>query len=325
MRIRCIAVMFLCALLLSSCTAGPVAPIVTQDASLPAPQEENLRVTETASTLWFRFRDEAYLAPASRVVTASPTVSYEHALLDALLAGPGSAASELQGLFPPGTRVLSTHREGRRLFVTLSKEIMHRFADETDAWQSDPVRLGEIRVRRALAMEAIVATVTENCEIDSVVILVEQTATALDSLRLRQGYYRLGTGDDMALADELTRDDAWLLTPARTAEIILQCWQDRDFARLYRYTARTEAVSAHPLEEAAFQEEMTDMPHLLTAELSHASVNAAGDRAVFALDVTLLEHGQPVERNGAVLQLIRQGGVWRIPAEQLTRWKEAAP
>ena len=307
----------LCALLLGGCIVPPeaaVTPSASPDA-LPLPQSEAVRTQDAVSTLWFRYLDEPRLMAETRVIASSPTVSYEQALLDALIAGSAHADS----LFAPGVRVLSVHRQNRRLFVTLSKEIMDAFPDEPAAWQSDPAWQSEVPLRRMLAMQSIVATVTENCDVDSVVILVEQTATPLDSLRLRQGYYRLGTGDDMALADELTRDDAWLLTPGGTLKVILDCWQSRDFARLYRY-ADTD------LDEADFLADMAGLPHLLRAGATgHVSVNAAGDQAVFTADLTLLDGSAERSCESVTLRLIRRDGLWRIPLEQLTRWKEALP
>lgn len=307
-------------MLLSGCTVPPLttdAPVPSPDA-LPAPQAAAVRTSETASTLWFRYLNEPCLMAESRLILSSPMISYEHALLNALVGGsthPDSGGS----LFPPGVRVLSVHRDNRRLFVTLSREIMDAFPDEPASWQSDPLWAREVPLRRALAMQAIIATATENCDVDSAVILVEQTATPLDSLRLRQGYYRRGTGDDMAIADELTRDDACLLTPGGVMDILLTCWQHRDFARLYRYTDAD-------LDEDTFLTEMAALPHLLRADVtSQVSINEAGTQAVFTLDAALLAHGAERTCSSVTLRLIRRDGLWRIPLDQLTRWKEAAP
>ena len=307
----------LCALLLSGCTVPPL-PAATPSAApdaLPLPQSAEVRTHDTVSTLWFRYQDEPCLMAESRPILSSPMISYEQALLNTLVSGSADAGR----LFPPGVRVLSVYRDNRRLFVTLSKEIMDAFPDEPVNWQSDPAWAREVPLRRELAMQALIATVTENCPVDSVVILVEQTATPLDSLRLRQGYYRAGTGDNMALAAELTRDDAWLLTPGGTMDIILSCWQSRDFARLYRYTDTD-------LSEAAFLTEMAGLPHLLRADVTgHVSLNAAGNQAVFTLDMTLLDDGAERPCDAIPLQLTRTDGLWRIPMDQLTRWKEALP
>lgn len=307
----------LCALLLSGCTVPPlpaVVPSAVPDA-LPLLQSAEVRTHDAVSTLWFRYLDEPCLMAESRPILSSPMISYEQALLNALVGGSADAGR----LFPPGVRVLSVYRDNRRLFVTLSKEIMDAFPDEPVNWQNDPAWAREVPLRRKLAMQALIATVTENCDVDSAVILVEQTATPLDSLRLRQGYYRAGSGDDMALAAELARDDAWLLTPGGTMDIILSCWQSRDFARLYRYTDTD-------LAEAAFLAEMAGLPHLLRADVTgHVSLNAAGHQAVFTLDMTLLDGSAERPCNAIPLRLTRTDGLWRIPMDQLTRWKEVLP
>ena len=310
------------ALLLTACASDPL-PGTPAEENIPLPAAENLRAQETLSTLWFRYGDEPFLAPESRQVSPSPLKSYEQALVEALISGPGTAHTELTALFPQGTRVLSTHLQGRILFVTLSREIMDDFADEPDNWQSSKTWAAEVPLRRTLCMQSIAATITENCEVDQVVILVEQTSTATDSLRLRRQYYRDGS-DASALADPLTRDESLLLTPRRTAEVILECWQSRDFARLYQYVARTDPANGQPLTaQSAFVAEMNELPHLLDFTLSGGSVE--NGQAVFTLTSTLLDGSAPVSLDGAILRLTRENGLWRIGLSQLTCRKEAAP
>lgn len=312
------------ALLLTACAPNPLQDAATPAGeNLPLPVSEDVRAQETASTLWFRYGTEPCLAPESRLVTASPAKSYEQALVEALISGPGTAHTELTALFPQGTRVLSTHLQGRILFVTLSREIMNDFADEPDSWQNSSAWAAEIPLRRTLCMQSIAATITENCEVDEVVILVEQTSTATDSLRLRRQYYRDG-GDPAALADPLTRDETLLLTPRRTAEIILECWQERDFARLYQYIARTDPANHQPLlEQSAFVAEMNGLPHLLDFTLSGGNVEGA--QAVFTLEGAVLANGVTAELNGAILRLTRENGLWRVGLSQLTCRKEVTP
>ncbi len=325
MRLRDLLCITACMLLLTGCAKDPLTPLSESSATLPAPSEDNLQITRSTATLWFRFLDEPCLAAENRHIESSPALSYEQALLSALIGGPGAASPELNTLFPQGTRVLSTHRQDQVLFVTLSKEIMNSLADEPDSWATDSVWATEIPLRRKLAMQSIAATATENCSVDTVVILVEQAAMATDSLRLRQGYYC--TGDDaMALAPVLKREESLLLTPGRTAEIILQCWQERDFPRLYRYVAPTDPYTGAPRPELdTFLQSMSSMPHLTGASLTGCSVDAQGVQAVFSLQLTTLEDGRPVTQDAAILRLHRIGGVWRIGLSQLDARKGGRP
>lgn len=322
--------LLLACLLLAGCTAhDPLAPMAVQDmqgaVTIPAPDAEELAVMQETATLWFRFGTEPLLAPESRHIAVSPTTPYELALMQALVSGPAASSTELNGLFPPGTRVVSTYRQGRLLFVTLSRQIMNKYADEPDIWQADAAWQVETPLRRTLAMQAIAATITENCDVDQVVILVEQGAEASDSLRLRQSYYRTG-GNDSALAAPLTRDESLLLSPHTTMETILQCWAERDWPRLYLYTARRDpATGLERPEYEAFAAQMNALPHLTACDFSGGSVSHGGLYAAFTFDAALMAQGHETAIEDGLIRLCTERGIWRIGLSQLTDREVTAP
>ncbi len=324
MRRLTLPLLLLC-LLLCGCTRDPLVPMAAApgNESLPAPAVNDQPVVQDQATLWFRFGEEPLLAAETRQISRARTESYPLALLTALLEGPDIASAELRGLFPQGTRVISVTQADSILFVTLSRHIMNSFGDEPANWRDQPSWAIEVPLRRELAMQSIAATLTENCQADTVVILVEQQDTVTDSLRLRQSYYT--RDDNTALAEPLRRDESLLLTPARTAEVILQCWQESDFARLYRYLARTDPATgmARP-EEDGFLQTMSGQRHLLHAEVRGGSVTADGQTATFTVSGAWLDEGNAQPFTGMVLRLTREKGLWRIGLSQLTG-REALP
>lgn len=311
---RCLLLLCTLCLLLCGCeTRDPIEPMAaTEDAPVPALADETVLPREADVILWFRFGAEPLLAPETRTLSLSPTAPFEMTLLQALTGGPAAASTELSGLFPPGTRVIATHRQERTLFVTLSQQIMNDYADEPDE------QSGEGLLRRRLAMQAIAATVTENCDVDQVIILVEQTGSGSDSLRLRQGYYRDG-GEASNLAAPLLREESVLLTPQRTMETILDCWQTQNWQQLYPWIARTDHAdsSARPA-FGEFAALMDAQPAMTAWAISGGSVSPDGQSAVFSADLTRLISGQTVEASG-ILRLHRERGIWRISLSQLTR------
>lgn len=327
MRLKLLMLLSLC-LLLSGCAAhDPLAPMASTatDLPIPAPAAAEAHSREEAATLWFRFGDEALLAPESRVLALSPTAPYELTLLQALVGGPAASSTELSGLFPPGTRVTATYRQGRMLFVTLSRQIMNDWSDEPVNWHSLPEWREEVPLRRLLSMQAIAATVTENCDVDQVVILIEQGVQVTDSLRLRQSYYRAGGGDS-TLAAPLTRDESLLLTPATTLSVILQCWSERDWQRLYPFIARTDP--ANGLDRPAYDDfaaQMAALPHLTGSSFSGGSVSPDGLYAAFTFDAALMADGQTGAIESGLIRLYRERGVWRIGLSQLTSREVSAP
>ena len=313
---RFLPLLLLLCLLMSGCTQVPGIPTAEElpPAAIPAPAADNLPQSRDQATFWFRYGTEPLLAPETREITHSRTESHALALLRALMEGPSAAAGELNSLFPAGTQVLSVTQSGRIMFVTLSRHIMKRFADEPANWRDQPVWAAEVPLRRELAMQSIAATLTENCQVDTVVILVEQSGT--DSLRLRQGYYSLD--DDNRLAAPLVREERLLLSPSRTAEVILTCWNEGDYARLYRYVAAVDpATDTSRPEEAAFIEHMHAEPHLLRASVTGGSITMDGQRAVFTVSGAYLLQGTEHSFSNMVLQLVREKGLWKIGHTQL--------
>lgn len=312
--------LLLCCLLLTGCTHDPIAPMAAPEfPALPAPAADALPQGESQAVLWFRFGDEPCLAPEVRTLTSAANDNAALILLRALLEGPGAASGELTGLFPQGTQVISAVQSGRMMFVTLSRHILNPYPDEPADWRDQADWTMEVPLRRQLAMQSIAATVTENCQVDQVVILVDQSAT--DSLRLRMDYFTLD--GSTALAEPLTRDEALLLSPARTAEVILQCWQEADWPRLYLYLARTDPQTgaARPALED-FAARMQREPRLIQACAQGGSVT--GDTAVFTLSGAYLNEGAAQPFSGLVLHLTREKGIWRVGLSQL-EGREALP
>lgn len=330
---RCGAALLLCLLLCSGCAALEVNPMLENvatvvpgtDPILPEAQEEGVSALQSQqqATLYFRFLDEPYLAPESRTITQAPSQSYEMALLSELLSGPGTHSADLSGLFPEGTRVLSTVRQGRTLFVTLSDEIMDGYPDEPASWRDSAAWQQEVPLRRVLCMQSLVATVTENCDVDQVQVLVQQEQTAASSLRLKQRYFMDGAAEE-ELVGPMTRDDSLLLTPDTTLEAILTCWQNQDWQRMYRYLAlRDPASGAERATEQDFITAMEQLSRLTSASYAGGSLSADGSCMTYTLSARLKDAaGYEWDVTQRVVRLYREGDRWKTTFEQITGWLE---
>lgn len=319
---KLLLLLLLLTLLLSSCTSAlpssgtlttdvPGVDSLLPDAQAPAEQD----VLETG-TLFFRYMDEPFLAQENRLITHSPSRPYELALLTELLSGPGSHSSDLTALFPAGTRVLSTVTQGRTLFVTLSQELLSGYADDSNT------TLAEQQLRRQLCMQSIVATITENCDIDQVQILVEQTGNATGSLRLQESYFLLDS-QSTAPAEPLTRQNELILTPQRTADLLTSLWCSRDWQRLYLYIARKDpSTGAERVSYRDFVTAMENLPVLSSCTAEGGSITLDGTQATFTLTATTLSNGRETPLTGCILHLCREDGLWRTTLSQLTGWLE---
>ena len=293
------------------------------DATLPTVSEARVRENRDEATLWFRFLDEPYLAPETRVISQRSSQSYEMALLTALFDGPGTQHTELRTLFPEGTYPLSTVRQGRRLLVTVSHEFLGTLRDEPADWRSDPGWREEIPLRRQLCMQSIVATVTENCDVDEVVVLVEQRDVISDSMRLRQSWFMLDEEDD-APAPAQTRQDTLLLTSRATAEAVLTCWQRCDWERLYKYIAAVDPFTGEARPEyKAFVTRMSELRRILAFDLHDCYIRDGGEEATASATFRLrMENGSESLLEARCLRLHRDGGIWKIGMSGLTGWMD---
>ena len=290
---------------------------------LPQAEDSQPVRSTTEAILWFRYLDEPYLAPEVRTITRSASQTYEMALISQLLLGPGAASPELGSLFPEGTRVLSTVKQGRTMFVTFSSQIMDAYADEPVDWQESSAWRTEAPLRRVLCMQSLVATITENCDVDQVQVLVQSGSSSVSSLRLRQNYF-LDDSEDAVLASPLTRDDSLLLGCEQTLSLILENWIHQDWARLYRSIAARDPVSGESrVDQDTFIRQMQALPTVTAAQKSTATLSADGTCATFAVGFTVLTaSGTTKQVSSRILRLYRDDGLWRTSFDQLTGWME---
>ena len=313
-------------LLLTGCSAsGAFLP----ESTLPAgqrvvlPEAELPEATQLRdrATLYFRFQNEPYLAPETRIITQLTGQSFEQALLEALFAGPGTRVSELNSLLPDSVQVLSTLRQGRVLLVSVSREFLNQLPDEPVDWQEDDWWRQEMPLRRRLAMQSIVATVTENCDVDEVLILVQQRGQTNASLRLRQNWF-LDDSEDSVLTGPQTRDESVLLGPERTVEAILSHWLQRDWQGLYLYLLSADSADSQSrLSYRDFVSEMEGLPAVLSAACAGCTVSLDGRQATATVSFSLRgEDGQAKPLPGRVLHLERMNSIWKIDMAQLVGW-----
>lgn len=318
-------------LLLSGCHTPMVNPLVESAATtvpgtdpvLPAARDDTLVQLHGDATLYFRYMDEPFLAAETRTVTQQPNQPYELALVQELIAGPGTRSSELHSLFPSGARVLSSVRQGRTVFITLSGEIMNGYSDEPSAWQNDPAWQVELPLRRQLCMQSIVATITENCDVDQVQILVEDGSILSGSMRLQKRYFQQDPSD-LTLVGPMTRDATLLLEPDTTLSVLMDCWSMQDWQRMYRYIAARDPQTREERPELRDFISMMESAHAMVDWSSYGgSVGPSGVVMTYAIDLVMRDaDGYEYEATGRILRLYRDSDVWKVTMSQLTGWLE---
>lgn len=302
-------------LFLSGCglNTGEI-PIATEvpgvESVLPEVRAPEYTADQRTVTLYFRYGEENLLAPEIRQISVTPDTSLEEKILSELLGGPGSHSTELNAVFPAGTRVRSVSRDKRTLFVTLTQELMNGPAAENG--EADPSALA---AERYLAVQSLVGTVTENCEVDEVQILLAEDGKENSAARLPASYFTEGAEGP---AGPVTRDSGVFLTPEVTARVLLESWRNEAWARIYPFLDQPQDDLLTSQDLIA---RMTGLPALTDFRLSGAGISPDGSEAVFSADMTIRQRdGSVTEMKGRILRLKRVSGMWKTDYDLLTGW-----
>ncbi len=267
-------------------------------------------------TLYFRYGSSQSLGREQRSIAVPAGASPELMVVNALVEGPGTLWPHLSPLFPPGTQALSAVAEGSTLFVTFNETLMAAYPDEALIMNAD-YREGEGRLRRQLAMAALVNTLTETGRLRAVQVLVRGESYISTSMRLSQRYY---LEDSDALPPPLTRQDQYIQSPRSAAESLMQAWQSGDWSQAYPLLISGSAAlpSQHEL-----LTQVQAAPVLADYSLTAGSVSLDGQSAVVSVSYDFTRaNGSAQTVTALPLRLQLVDGVFRVPYEALVALME---
>lgn len=306
-RFTALVCVLLCAAMLGGCQKVPYE-ISATDTPAPAlvisayPEAAD----ESSVTLYFRYQDTAMLKQEMRKLEILPNETRELALVNALLAG-SSEGSE--ALFPPGAAVLSTQVQDGVVFVTFNEALYGRYEDENSQTSET-----EAKLRRELAMDALVATLTESGRYHAVQVLVRAESQVGSSMRLKNSYFLEENDLPCGL---LTRCEEHLMTPANVAHSLLRAWQQRSFDTLYPLLSSQEDTKLLPA-QALFSEAFAKSPVLIAYTLTPGSIAIGGGSAVVCVDMTLRRaDGSEYTLTGWPLRIKHEAGAWKVSLSAL--------
>lgn len=307
------ALLLFCAVTLAGCMTSPPDALLregNEGQRLISASTAELSPDSRAITLYFRYRDSAYLAPEQREIEMKRNESLEKAIVSALVQGPDASSVALSALFPPGTEALSAAAQGDTLFITFNEAFLGRYADEsTDAVSSEGT------LRRQLCLQSLAAALTEQGLCAQVQVLVYSSAAQNTSMRLQKGF--LNRTNDDSLLPPVTRDESCLLTPYNTASLIMQAWQAKDWPTLYDLIAKGEnAANARAGEQNAF-DAFAAARTLTDFALSPGSVSFDGQKAVLTASLEVQDQGAEETVQGYPLLLLREEGIWKMDYTRL--------
>lgn len=285
-------------------TIAPIEPLAQEN------QTDPVRVT-----LYFRYGSTPYLGQEAYDISVPRDSTLEKAIVSALLDGPDGRHGELAALFCEGTRVVDTSREDDTVFITLSEEFLSLPAGAPDNWQEDAYWAQEVPLRRRLALESIVLSLTEDARCRSVQLLVSPSDGATEGQRVTRAFFYPEESNLSAPLEPLTRNENNLFTSRTAALLALTWWQAKDYQSLYSilgvnpYAETTQIPSI-----GEFVQNAAGGAHsLLSFNVSGGNVSPEGTRATVAIDLQYADKdGQRVRVTGAPLALFRENDNWKV-------------
>ena len=265
-------------------------------------------------TLYFRYADTKYLGVERSTIDLTREETVATLMISELVSGPDAQSERLSGLFPMGTRVISVKTDGPTAFVTLSSEFLGRPDgapldwEESDAWQT------EAALRRRLAFQSIVLSLTEGGQCQRVQLY---TAEADDSVPQRIPLYLLNdeeTDTTLRLA-ACGRDEALLITPSIVMDRVLKAWKEKDWASAYPFIHAGEPVS----NLQSFEREMKDQPvSLLSYTVSNGTIAVDGQSATVVIDAEIQDAaGERAQIAREAVPVYRFQDNWMLEYESL--------
>lgn len=301
--------LLLCVLLLTGCqtpAAQPGATSTPSGALTISAYPDAAAVDERHATLYFRYQDTSMLKQEMRTLEILPNETRELALVNALLAGSKEGG---EALFPPGVAALSTQVQGDVVFVTFNEALYGRYENE-----NGQTATAEAVLRRELAMDALVATLTESGQYRAVQVLVRAEAQVGASMRLKNSYF---LEESELPCEVLTRCEEHLMTPANVAHSLLRAWQQRSFDTLYPLLSSQEDTKLLPA-QSLFSEAFAQSDALIAYTLTPGSISVDGQSAVVCVDMTLRRaDGSEYVLTGWPLRIKREMGAWKVSLSAL--------
>ena len=239
------------------------------------------------TTLYYRFAQTGTLGAQRATLDLRRDETVASLIVSQLIEGPVASHDKLSGLFPQGTRLLSATGDGSTAFVTLSSAFLGRPDGAPGDWEDIAVWQEEAALRRKLAVQSIVLSLTEDGRYQRVQLYV---ADSDDDLPQRISMYWFNWSDQTlteasSVLGPCGRDETFLLTPRRALTMIMEAWQRSDWDALYALLSQgNEAMPSL----SAFEAQMREIDEaLLSYEVSEGTVSFDGQSATLVLDAQL--------------------------------------
>ena len=237
---------------------------------------------ELEVTLYYRYGETAVLGMERHTLDLRREETIARSIVEQLVAGPDGAHGRLSGVFPRDTQVLSVTTEGSTVFVTLSENFLGRPDGAPEDWEDVAGWQTEATLRRWLAVQSLVCSLTEGGRYQRVQLYVARSDDDVPE-RIPLCWFDQSITDRAVVLAACSRDDQVILTPHRAMQMILYGWQERDASAVYTLLCADE--DGQMLTLSAFEAKLREADvSLMTAEITGGTIDATGRAATIVID-----------------------------------------
>lgn len=271
---------------------------------------------EIEVTLYYRFGQTDVLGMERAQLDVGRDETIARGIVEKLVEGPDSAHGRLTGVFPQGTQVLSVVAEGTTVYVTLSEAFLGQPDGAPADWEDLSSWQQEATLRRWLAVQSLVCSLTEGGRYQRVQLYVAGSDDDVPR-RAQLYWFDMQVGDQSVVLAACSRDESVILTPQRALQMILDGWQQRDWESVYALLCAQQGQQMPTL--SAFEAQMREADvTLLTAEISGGTVDVSGQTATLVLDGAIrAQDGGDARLIRESVPLVREDDNWAMRVDAL--------
>jgi hypothetical protein len=301
--------LLLAVLIITAFTAGCTQNTEVPEGNVPDinPNAEAANKDTTDVMLYFSYHGEDLLAGETRSIDVPISDTLEKAVVKALVDGPVS--DELTGLFWQGVELVGIDENANHVFVTLSQEFI---TTEPEQELIDGMTADE---QKKLAIYSIVNTIVEMGVYSRVQIYVANE----NGINQRITHKQAGWSDDNDYLDPLGRDSSLILTPENTIVQALTSFKNKDWSRLYTFTAKSDIDGTSKPLISDFSSALAKEGNVLESfEAIDSNVASSGQSAVVMINYSLkTREGTIIEEDNIPIILVREKNIWKLTYSSL--------
>ena len=249
-------------------------------------------------TLYYRFENTQTLGAQRAQLDIRREETVATSIVQRLIDGPAISYDRLHGLFPQGTQLVSVTGEDTTAFVTLTRGFLGKPDGAPADWEDSFAWQEEAALRRRMAVQSIVLSLTEGGRFQRVQMYVADSDDDIPE-RIPMYYFDPYMSDAVTVLAASPRDEAAMLTPRKAMEMILEAWKASDYDMLYALMA-PDGENNLPSQNV-FETQMMDRDiSLLVYDMTDGTVSLDGQTA------TMVVNAQIRSREGGDAQIIRE-------------------